>query len=210
MPAAMKATRRGSLLSASWISSQIQESIATKIALGEHCLSTIGQIAVTIAQALKDGKKVLIFGNGGSAADSQHIAAELVGWYFARERKAFPAIALSTDTSVLTAIANDSTFEEVFARQISALGNPEDVALAISTSGDSRNVIRAVEVARSLSMVTIGLTGLSGGKMKALLHTCLCVPSNVIPRIQEAHILVGHIICAAVERLVLEATTSAD
>lgn len=201
----MSATRKGSVLSASWISSQIQESIATKVALGEQCLNMIERIAVAIAQALKGGKKVLIFGNGGSAADAQHIAAELVGRY-ACERKALPAIALSTDTSVLTAIANDSSFGEVFARQVSALGNPGDVALAISTSGDSRNVVRALEVARSLSMVTIGLTGLSGGKMKALLDICLCVPSHQTPRIQEAHILVGHIISATVENALVATT----
>jgi D-sedoheptulose 7-phosphate isomerase len=184
------------------VSGQIEDSIATKRALAEECVEAIQQIAATVVEALKAGRKVLVFGNGGSAADAQHLAAELVGRY-AGERKALPAIALSTDTSVLTAIGNDYSFDEVFARQVSALGSPGDVALAISTSGNSPNVLRALETARGMSMVTIGLTGLSGGKMRPLLDIALCVPSCETARIQEAHVLVGHIVSAAVEQAFL-------
>jgi D-sedoheptulose 7-phosphate isomerase len=193
---------REGMPSAEWVSGQIRDSIATKEALGRQCLDAIQEIAAKVVEALKAGKKVLVFGNGGSAADAQHIAAELVGRY-AGERRALPAIALSTDTSVLTAIGNDYSFDEVFARQVAALGTPGDVALAISTSGNSPNVLRALETAKSMSMVTIGLTGLSGGKMEPLLDVSLFVPSDVTPRIQEAHILVGHIVSAAVEQAFL-------
>jgi D-sedoheptulose 7-phosphate isomerase len=144
-----------------WIEEEIQESIAVKRALGQESVPVIAEIADRVLERLQAGNKVILFGNGGSAADAQHIAAELVGRYRA-EREALPAIALTTDTSALTAIGNDYGFEEVFARQLSALGHPGDVALALSTSGNSANVMRALEVARERGLFTIGLSGRTG------------------------------------------------
>lgn len=158
----------------------------------------VAEAARLMAAALTGGKKVLVCGNGGSAADAQHIACELVG-RFLRERRAVPAIALTTDTSILTAVANDFGFDEVFARQVAALGQPGDVLIAISTSGNSRNVVRAVEEARENGVTVIGMTGLGGGKIRPLSDLCLCVPSDCTPRIQEMHILIGHVLCEIVE-----------
>jgi D-sedoheptulose 7-phosphate isomerase len=153
-----------------------------------------------VAGALGAGYKVLLFGNGGSAADAQHIAAELVG-RFQRERRALPAIALTTDTSVLTAIANDYGYDEVFARQVRALGLPGDVAIAISTSGKSPSVLRAVAAARELGLKTIGLTGGDGGALAGQVDVALRVSASThSARIQEVHILVGHVICELVDR----------
>jgi D-sedoheptulose 7-phosphate isomerase len=153
-----------------------------------------------VASALAAEHKVLLFGNGGSAADAQHIAAELVG-RFLGERKALPAIALTTDTSALTAIANDYGYEQVFARQLLALGRAGDVAIAISTSGKSPNVLRAVEAARTLKMHVIGLTGGDGGALARLVDVSLCVSASTLsPRIQETHILIGHVLCELVDR----------
>ena len=152
------------------------------------------------AEALAAGRKVLLFGNGGSAADAQHIAAELVG-RFLRERRALPAIALTTDTSALTAIANDYGYEEVFARQVRALGVAGDVAVAISTSGRSPNVLRAVGACREIGIKTIGLTGGDGGTLAGAVDVSLRVSaSKLSARIQETHILVGHVICELVDR----------
>jgi D-sedoheptulose 7-phosphate isomerase len=141
---------------------------------------------------------VLLFGNGGSASDAQHVAAELVG-RFARERAPLPAIALTTDTSALTAIANDYGFEEVFARQVRALGRPGDVAVAISTSGNSPNVLRGAEAAREMGMTVVALTGAGGGALAAASDLCVNVPSDDTPRIQECHLTVEHVLCEAVE-----------
>jgi D-sedoheptulose 7-phosphate isomerase len=153
-----------------------------------------------VAPAFDQGCRLLLFGNGGSAADAQHIAAELVG-RFKDERRPLPAIALTTDTSALTAIANDYGYDEVFARQVRALGRAGDVALAISTSGNSPSVLRAVEAARSLGMRTIGLTGGNGGALKGLVEVSLCVSASTLScRIQETHILIGHVLCELVER----------
>jgi len=153
-----------------------------------------------VATALANDHKVLLFGNGGSAADAQHIAAELVG-RFLGERKALPAIALTTDTSALTAIANDYGYEEVFARQVEALGRAGDVAIAISTSGKSPNVLRAVDTARASGMTTIGLTGGDGGALAGRVDVSLCVSASTLSfRIQETHILIGHVICELVDR----------
>jgi D-sedoheptulose 7-phosphate isomerase len=153
-----------------------------------------------VATALASDHKVLLFGNGGSAADAQHIAAELVG-RFLGERKALPAIALTTDTSALTAIANDYGYEEVFARQVQALGRSGDVAIAISTSGKSPNVLRAVDTARATGMTTIGLTGGDGGALAGRVDVSLCVSASTLSfRIQETHILIGHVICELVDR----------
>ena len=157
----------------------------------------------TVAQAAFDvlgrGGKILLFGNGGSAADAQHIAAEFVG-RFQRERKALPAVALTVNTSSLTAIANDYGFERVFARQIEALGQPGDVAVALSTSGKSASVINAVDAAKSGGLVTVGLTGATGGELSGRVRHCLQVPSEITPRIQEAHIWIGHVLCEWVEK----------
>jgi D-sedoheptulose 7-phosphate isomerase len=148
---------------------------------------------------LQAGGKLIAFGNGGSGADAQHIVAEFVGRYRA-ERKALAAIALTTDSSALTAIGNDYGFEEIFSRQLEANGNPGDVALAISTSGNSPNVLRGVEVAKKLGIATIGLSGKTGGKMRGLVDICLCAPTESTPRIQEVHTLIIHILSGIVEK----------
>ncbi|WP_200763496.1 D-sedoheptulose 7-phosphate isomerase [Nitrosophilus alvini] len=153
---------------------------------------------IITVETLKNGKKILIFGNGGSAADAQHIAAELTG-RFKKERKGLPAIALTTDTSALTAIANDYGYEQVFARQVEALAQNGDLCIGISTSGNSENVLRGLEVAKTMGCKTIGLSGKEGGKMASLCDANIVVPSNETARIQEMHILIGHIICAAVD-----------
>ncbi|EME69336.1 phosphoheptose isomerase [Paramagnetospirillum caucaseum] len=149
--------------------------------------------------SLRAGGKIMLFGNGGSAADAQHLAAELVIRY-RYNRKAIAAIALSTDTSTLTACANDFSYEEIFSRQIEALLRPGDVALGITTSGQSPNVIKALEVAREMGGIAAGFAGRDGGKMKGLADPLLIVPSNVTARIQEMHILLGHALCDVIER----------
>lgn len=152
-----------------------------------------------ICRALLSGHKVLLCGNGGSAADAQHIAAELVGRY-ENERRAFPAIALTTDTSALTALSNDYGYDEVFARQVRALSVPEDLLIAISTSGRSPSVIKAVEEARRLGCRTLALTGGAGEPLASLCDFALIVPSDRTARVQEAHILIGHLWCEVVDR----------
>ncbi len=152
------------------------------------------QIAQIWRKALQNGNKILFCGNGGSAADCQHLAAELVG-RFVKERQGWPGIALTTDTSILTAVTNDYGYERVFARQIEALGNAGDVLVAISTSGNSASIIKAVEEAKTKGMLTVGLTGGSGGRLAPACDVCLTVASPVTARIQEAHILVGHMLC---------------
>jgi D-sedoheptulose 7-phosphate isomerase len=157
--------------------------------------------AVTVmARSLAAGGALLVCGNGGSAADAQHIAAELTGRFF-RDRRPLRALALHGNTSSLTAIGNDYGYHEVFAREVDAHGRSGDVLLAISTSGNSPNILRAIEAARAKGMVVIGLTGASGGKMHALCDICLPVPSTSTPRIQECHILIGHTICELLERI---------
>lgn len=150
--------------------------------------------------SLKNGHKLLVAGNGGSAAQAQHIVAEFVG-RLVKDRVALPAIALTTDSSILTAIGNDYGYEHVFARQIEALGQPGDVFLAISASGNSPNIVRALEVAALNGIKTVGLTGKGGGKMMASCDYCLRAPSSVIMKIQEAHLVVEHIFCMLVEEL---------
>ena len=149
-------------------------------------------------QALAGNNKILLAGNGGSAADAQHIAAELTG-RFRREREGLPAIALTTDTSALTAIGNDYGFEQIFARQIEALGCKDDLFIAISTSGNSPNIIKALEVAKKQGCKSVGLSGNKGGKMRALCDVCIVVPSNDTARIQEMHTLIGHIFAHLVD-----------
>ena len=158
-------------------------------------IMTAGEL---IRQTLHSGNKILICGNGGSAADAQHLAAELVG-RFERERRALPAFALATNTSTLTAIGNDYSYEAVFARQLEGLSSPGDVAVAISTSGKSPNVINAVRTARKIGLVTVGMTGLRGDELAAVVDYCIRVPSERTSRIQEAHILIGHILCEIVD-----------
>ena len=189
---------------------EIEESRAIKAALADQCVDVIAQIARVFVDCLKAGNKVLLFGNGGSAADAQHIAGELVGRYLA-ERPGLAAIALSDNPSILTAVGNDLGYDHVFARQIEALGKAGDVAVAISTSGNSPNVLRGISAASAQEMKTIGLSGKTGGKMRGMVEICLCVPSDAAPRIQEAHMLVGHIISGIVERAFLPegAATSA-
>ncbi len=151
-----------------------------------------------IYSSLAAGGQLLIAGNGGSAADAQHIAAELTGRFFL-ERRPFRAMALHANTSSLTAIGNDYGYEHVFAREVAAHGRPGDVLLAISTSGNSLNVLRAIEAAREARLVVIGLTGETGGKMKMACDLCMCVPSRSTPRMQEMHITIGHTICELLE-----------
>lgn len=149
-------------------------------------------------RAYREQRKLLIAGNGGSAADAQHFAGELVSrFYF--DRPALAAIALTTDTSILTAIGNDYGYEDIFSRQIQAHGRSGDVFIAISTSGNSPNIIKAMQEAKALGMIVIGLTGQSGGAMKPLCDICFCIPSNSTPRIQEGHLLIEHSLCACIE-----------
>ncbi len=177
---------------------ELKESIEVKRAIAEGMAGEIAEAARMVIDALRAGGRVILFGNGGSAADAQHIACELVG-RFGRERPALPAIALTTDTSVLTAVGNDIGFENIFARQVEALANSGDVAIAISTSGSSPDVIKAVGVAREKGCKVIGFTGKNGQKLAGLADLAIVVPSDKTPRIQEAHITIGHIICRLVE-----------
>jgi len=158
----------------------------------------IAAVARELCAALEVGRKVLLFGNGGSAADCQHIAAEWVG-RFRRERRPLAAIALTTDTSILTSVANDYGYDQVFTRQVRALGQPGDLSIAISTSGNSPNVLSATEAASALGMVTVGLTGSDGGKLAGLVRHHLNVPHRSTARVQEIHIMVGHILCELVD-----------
>jgi len=188
------------------IGTLIEASIATKRRLLEDTdlIATISRTAEMLVRAFDRGNKVLLFGNGGSAADAQHIAAEFVG-RFAFDRPALPALALSANTSCVTAIGNDYGFERVFARQIEALGNPGDVAVGISTSGNSANVLMAMSAAKKMGLTTIAFTGCPGGKLvqaDSPVDCCISVPSNDTPRIQECHILIGHIISELVEHTI--------
>lgn len=158
----------------------------------------ITRVAIACIEALRQGNKILFAGNGGSAADAQHLAAELIS-RFHYDRPGLPAFSLSTDTSVLTAIGNDYGYEHLFARQIEAVGNMGDVFFGISTSGRSPNILKALQTARGKGLLTIGLTGHSGGQMPELCDHCLRVPSDSTPRIQEGHIAMGHSICQLIE-----------
>jgi D-sedoheptulose 7-phosphate isomerase len=160
----------------------------------------VDRVVTVVSRSMAAGGVLLVCGNGGSAADAQHIAAELTGRFF-RDRKPLPALALHGNTSSLTAIGNDYGYDEVFAREVGAHGRAGDVLLAISTSGNSRNIVRAIEAAREKGMAVIGLAGESGGKIRDLCDVCLCVPSTSTPRIQECHILIGHTICELLEQI---------
>src|SRR2546421_5408766 len=163
-------------------------------------LPAIQRAGDLICRALKNGNKILICGNGGSAADAQHIAAELVGRY-EKERRGWPAIALTTDTSALTALANDYGYELVFARQVQALATSGDVLIAISTSGNSANILAAVKQARDLGCVAIALTGAGGGQLAKICDASVVVPSDRTSRVQEAHITIGHLWCELVDKM---------
>ena len=186
------------------IAAELEESVAVKRRVLAEETATVAAIAEAIIGGLKSGKKIVLFGNGGSAADSQHIAAELVG-RFRRERRALAAVALTTDTSILTSIANDDAFENVFARQIEAIGEEGDIAIGISTSGTSPNVLNALRTARRMGLTTVGFTGESGGGVRDVVDLCFRVPSGSTPRIQEAHIAVAHAICDVVEEALADA-----
>jgi D-sedoheptulose 7-phosphate isomerase len=164
----------------------------------EHCGSTILRLASCMIDALENGRKVFFMGNGGSAADAQHLTAELVG-RFTRERQGLPAIALTTDTSILTAIANDYGYDQIFSRQIEALAQDGDVVVGISTSGNSPNILKAMEAASNKGCILVGFAGNKGGKLYENTDLCITVPSLVTARIQEMHILIGHVLCDIVE-----------
>lgn len=161
-------------------------------------MDVIQEMAWRCKSALDNGNKVLFCGNGGSAADSQHLAAELIG-RFQKERRSLASIALTTDTSILTAVGNDYGFDDIFARQVEGLGRTGDVLIGISTSGNSKNVVKAVEKAKDIGMHTFAFTGEGGGRLGELCDLTLAIPSKVTARIQEMHILAGHIICELVE-----------
>jgi len=172
-----------------------RETIEQTISVMQNDIYAACQMA---EKTILNGKKILIFGNGGSAADAQHIAAELTGRY-KKERRGLPAIALTTDTSALTAIGNDYGYSRIFERQVEALANPGDLLIGISTSGNSENVIKALELGKEIGCASIGLSGRDGGAMNRVCDLNLVIPSNDTPRIQEMHILIGHIICQAIE-----------
>lgn len=188
------------------VSAEIQASLETcqKLLKSQELLGDISDIVKLCLAAYREGGKIIVAGNGGSAADAQHFAGELVSrFYF--DRPALAAVALTTDTSILTAIGNDYGYEKVFSRQVEANGNPGDIFFALSTSGNSPNILEAIEVARSKRLKVIGLTGASGGKMAPLCDICLQVPSSVTPRIQECHIMVIHTICGQIEKSLFKA-----
>lgn len=183
-----------------YIRKQINQSFITKKALleNETNISLIEKICEKAIEIYKNGNKIILAGNGGSAADAQHIAGELVSrFYF--DRPGLPAIALTTDTSILTAIGNDYGYEKLFSRQIEANGNSGDLFIGISTSGNSLNILKAIATCKNKGIITVGLTGETGDKLFEICDFCIKVPSKETPRIQESHILIGHIICAIVE-----------
>jgi len=180
-----------------------QESASIKVRFIRQNAEALGQAVKILVEAFKAGNKVLLFGNGGSAADAQHIAAEFVN-RFIIERPPLPAIALTTDTSILTSISNDYGYDDSFAKQVKALGRGGDVAIGISTSGAAANVIKAIKVAKRMGLKTIGLAGKDGGELAKLADLALVVDSQNIPRIQEVHITIGHVLCDMVDRMLFQ------
>jgi len=178
----------------------IQDSITVKerILEDQEFIASINKIADLCVSCIKNQNKILLAGNGGSAGDAQHFAAELVNRFYL-DRQALPAIALTTDTSVITSIGNDYGYDQIFARQIEAIGKANDIFIAISTSGNSPNILASLQKALDKDLITIGLTGQNGGKMKDLCHRCLMIPSKDTPTIQEAHLLIEHILCGVIE-----------
>ena len=185
------------------IYSALEDSIRVKKDFVKNNIANIIFLAKKIAEAFQKDNKLLLCGNGGSAADAQHIAAEFVN-RFIIERTPLPAIALTTDTSVITSISNDYSFDQVFSKQISAIGRAGDILLAISTSGNSENVIRAIRTARDMGIYTAALTGRDGGRMARIADIPIIVKSNDTPRIQESHIMAGHLICQLVDHILFE------
>ncbi len=189
------------------MTARIKNIIAASIDVKQQVLADddfirrITEAAATVTGAFKKGNKVLFCGNGGSAADAQHLAAEFSGRFY-KDRKALPAEALHCNTSYLTAVANDYSYDEIYARLVNGIGLAGDVLIGLSTSGNSSNIVRAFEVAKEKSMLTIGFTGVTGGVMKSFSDYLFNVPSSDTPRIQECHILIGHIICELVEEQV--------
>ncbi|MEE3694147.1 D-sedoheptulose 7-phosphate isomerase [Campylobacter sp. CLAX-22107-21] len=184
-----------------YIKSHFEDSINTKKAILENVtlIELIKEVAIKVTDAYKNGNKTILAGNGGSAADAQHIAGEFVSrFYF--DRPGIPSIAITTDTSILTAIGNDYGYDKLFSRQVEAQGVKGDIFIGISTSGNSANVIEALKVCKEKGILSVGLTGESGGKMAEFCDYCIKVPSKSTPRIQESHIVIGHIICAIVEK----------
>ncbi len=173
--------------------------VKQKLLADERLMKSTAQVVDLIVKAFQEGKRVYFAGNGGSAADAQHLAAEFSGRFYT-DRHALPAEALHCNTSYLTAVANDYSYDEVYARLIRGIAHPGDILVGLSTSGNSKNMVRAFETAREIGVVTIGFTGESGGKMKTLCDYLFNMPSSDTPRIQEAHMLIGHIICELVER----------
>ncbi|HET7112986.1 MAG TPA: D-sedoheptulose 7-phosphate isomerase [Pyrinomonadaceae bacterium] len=187
-------------LAARLLTASLQEHLETVQTLLRSNINDIEQSGQVICDALVAGKKILLCGNGGSAADAQHIAAELVGCY-EKQRRSWPAIALTTDTSALTAVSNDLGYEQVFARQLAGLAQAGDVLIAISTSGRSKNVLKAAERARELGCRTIALTGASSDPLGAMCDLTVAVPANRTSRVQEAHITIGHLWCEMVDQI---------
>ncbi len=183
------------------IARNIQQSIEVKQQVLQDFVPAIEQAAQKVADCLKTGNKIIFFGNGGSASDSQHLAAEFVGRY-EKERRALPAISFTTDTSILTAVGNDYGYEKVFERQVEALGRKGDVLFAITTSGNSKNVLLAVKKAKELGLYVIGFTGGTGGELKNMADLPIVIPTKKTSRIQECHIMIGHIICECVDELI--------
>ena len=181
------------------VTKELDDHINIIKSLSKNLSDTIVGTSKTITDCYKDGGKVILIGNGGSASDSQHIAAELVG-KFKLDRKSLPAIALTTNTSIITALANDYGYDTVFSRQLESLANDKDVLIVISTSGNSPNILRAVDTAKSKNIKVVGMTGRNGGKLKNMVDILINIPSDDTPRIQEGHITVGHIICGLVEK----------
>lgn len=177
----------------------IAEHIAMVNAIREHCQLDINSFAEVCRSALAAGNKILYCGNGGSAADSQHLAAELVG-RFQKERRGLPGIALTTDTSILTAVGNDYGFDRVFSRQVEALATLGDVVVGLSTSGNSPNVVKALEAAKAIGAFAVGMTGRNGGKVAEASDICIKVPADVTARVQEGHSLIGHIVCQLIDK----------
>jgi D-sedoheptulose 7-phosphate isomerase len=189
-------------ISLKFVECSMREGADLRLKIAQQCGRAIVQAAEAALQCLRSGGKLLFCGNGGSAADSQHLAAEFVG-HFILDRRALPAMALTTDSSILTAVGNDYGFEQVFSRQIEALGDPGDVAIGISTSGQSANVIAAMRTARKLGLKTIGFAGKDGGELAKCVDIPIVVSSTNTARIQECHITIGHLICELAEKELL-------
>jgi D-sedoheptulose 7-phosphate isomerase len=180
-----------------------EDSVRVKEKFVKENVALIAEVSKLIADAFNEGKKVIIFGNGGSACDASHIAAEFVN-RFKKDRPGLPALSLNTDMAVLTSIANDYDYSEIFARQVKTLANPGDIVIAISTSGNSKNILKAMDVAKKKGLKTVAFTGIKGEKFAAKSDYPFVVPSDDTPRVQETHITLGHVICQIVEEILFE------